>query len=78
MPISTDFVEELKILALFNLSTSQEGIKVHHTAAEDAIAATERLYHKGLVTQVDGGYLTGLGRDAAEHTQALLGILKDQ
>ena len=29
----------------------------------------------GRVTQMDGGYLTGLGRDAAEHAQAALTIL---
>jgi hypothetical protein len=28
-----------------------------------------------LLTLADGGYLTGLGRDAAEHAQALLTIL---
>jgi len=28
-----------------------------------------------LLTLVDGGYLTGLGRDAAEHAQAVLTIL---
>ena len=30
---------------------------------------------KGLVTQIDGGYLTDLGRSAAEHAQALILIL---
>jgi uncharacterized protein (TIGR02647 family) len=33
------------------------------------------LHAKGLLTLVDGGYLTGLGRDAAEHAQAVLTIL---
>ena len=29
----------------------------------------------GLVTQADGGYLTSLGREAAEYAQTMLGIL---
>jgi uncharacterized protein (TIGR02647 family) len=33
------------------------------------------LHAKGLITQADGGYLTRLGREAAEHAQAMLGIL---
>lgn len=40
------------------------------------ITAAEKLHTKGLITQVDGGYLTDLGRKAAEHTQALNSILK--
>lgn len=75
MPYTPDLVHELNTLVLFDLATSQQGIKVHKTADPQAIAATRRLYDKGLVTQVDGGYLTGLGRDAAEHAQAVLTIL---
>ena len=44
-------------------------------ADEDVKAATLRLHAKGLITQADGGYLTRLGREAAEHAQAMLGIL---
>ena len=76
MQYSEEMIEEIKILTLFNLDTSQEGIKVHSTASEEAIAAAERLYDKGLVTQPDGGYLTILGRTAAEHAQDLLLILQ--
>lgn len=75
MYYSQDIVEELDILLLFNLSTTQEGIKVHKTAEPTAIEATKRLHHKGLITQSDGGYLTVLGRDAAEHAQELITIL---
>ncbi|WP_458525269.1 TIGR02647 family protein [Onishia taeanensis] len=67
--------EEMKILGLFNLSTTQEGIKVHSSAAPEAVAATRRLHDKGLITQDDGGYLTSLGHDAAQHAQDLLTIL---
>lgn len=76
MPVSEELIEEIRLLALFNLSSTQEGIKVHqHSASPAAVAAAERLYHKGLTTQTDGGFLTGLGLEAAEHTQGLLAIL---
>jgi uncharacterized protein (TIGR02647 family) len=39
------------------------------------IDAAIRLYQKKLITQNDGGYLTDLGREAAEHADALLSIL---
>ena len=69
-------IEELKILTHYNLDTSQEGIKVHSSADPLVVAATRRLFDKGLVSQSDGGYLTSLGRTAAEHAQNLLLILK--
>lgn len=65
---------ELNILVQYSLDAFK-GIKVHSTASEDKINAVERLYEKGLVTQVDGGYLTDLGRKAAEHAQALVLML---
>ena len=75
MSYTPELVAELEILALFNLDSSQEGLKIHQTAAPTAIAAEKRLYEKELTTQPDGGYLTSLGRDAAEHAQGLLTIL---
>jgi uncharacterized protein (TIGR02647 family) len=74
MPYTPELVEELNTLLHFNLETSQQGIKVHKTAAPALIAATERLYAKGLITLRDGGFLTGPGREAAEHARAILGI----
>ncbi|MGR8979577.1 MAG: TIGR02647 family protein, partial [Gammaproteobacteria bacterium] len=61
MPYTQDIVEELNILVRYNLTTTQEGIKVHKTADPRIIAAAHRLYEKGLITQEDGGYLTLLG-----------------
>ena len=75
MPYTPEIIEELRLLSRFNLDTSQEGIKVHSTADAPVIAAAIRLQGKGLITQADGGYLTILGRTAAEHTQNLLQIL---
>ena len=75
MSYTPELVAELEILALFNLGNIQEGLKVHQTAAPAAIAAAKRLHAKGLIDQADGGYLTSLGRDAAEQAQTLLTIL---
>ncbi|MFV1872295.1 MAG: TIGR02647 family protein [Oleiphilus sp.] len=75
MPIPSDLTDEMRVLAMFDLSTTQQGIKVHHDADETLIAATQRLFNKGLISQSDGGYLTGLGRDAALHVSDLMTIL---
>lgn len=75
MPISPDLAEELNILARYKLTSIQEGIKVHHTAAPETIAAIKRLHEKNLVTRDDGGYLTDLGIETAEHVQKALAIL---
>jgi len=66
---------ELNILMYYSLRTSNQGIKIHSTATPEKIAAVQRLYEKGLVTHKDGGYLTDLGREAAEHAQALILML---
>jgi uncharacterized protein (TIGR02647 family) len=75
MPYTQDIVDELNVLVRYNLSTTQEGIKVHKTAAPDVIAATKRLHDNGLLTQEDGGYLTSLGHEAAEQAQTILNLL---
>ncbi len=77
MPYTPEQIDELDILIRYNPSTTLEGIKVHHTARPEVIEAVKRLFAKGLITQVDGGYLTDLGREAAEHAQTLLTMLKD-
>ena len=76
MTFYTDLTDELNLLSQFNLMNEQDGIKIHQDASSSLIAAAEQLHNKGLITQVDGGYLTDLGRKAAEHTQALSFILK--
>lgn len=76
MHFSQDHLAELNLLALFDDSSSQEGIKVHAHSAEPAmVAAAERLHQKGLITQKDGGYLTTLGAETAEHVQKVLAVL---
>jgi len=66
---------EMDVLMLFNLDTSQEGIKIHNTADPALISAANRLYDAGFITNVDGGYLTPLGREAADHTHSLFTML---
>lgn len=76
MPFTPDLLEELNLLARFDLATAQQGIKVHTTTATAAtIAAAQRLHVKGMITLPDGGYLTALGRETAEHIQGTLTLL---
>ncbi|MDI1230076.1 MAG: TIGR02647 family protein [Methylobacter sp.] len=76
MPYTQDIVDELNILVRYDLTTTLEGIKVHKTATPETIAATHRLFEKGLVSQEDGGYLTNLGLETAVKAQAVLDILR--
>ncbi len=75
MHYSKEEIAEIDILIRFNLATTQQGIKVHSSANKEHVSAVKRLFEKGLVTQIDGGYLTDLGRKAAEHAQALMLML---
>ena len=75
MRYTEDQMAEIDILIHYQLDTTQQGIKVHSSASRDQIEAVQRLYEKGLVTQKDGGYLTDIGRKAAEHAQALVLML---
>ncbi|MCK5360203.1 MAG: TIGR02647 family protein [Gammaproteobacteria bacterium] len=75
MHYTQEQMAEIDILVRYNLQTTQQGIKVHSSANTEQVDAVQRLFEKGLVTQIDGGYLTDLGRSAAEHAQALILIL---
>lgn len=75
MPYRSDIVEELNVLVKFSRHTMQTGIKVHHDAAAETIAATKRLFDKGLITQDDGGYLTDRGVELAEAAHQLVNAL---
>jgi uncharacterized protein (TIGR02647 family) len=68
-------IDELNILARYDLGSTQHGIKIHSSADPQVIAAARRLFDKGLISQADGGYLTALGLHAAEHAQKLLQII---
>jgi uncharacterized protein (TIGR02647 family) len=75
MKLSTDLIDEFSLLSQFSLSSTLEGIKIHGDASDSLKEAATRLFEKGLVTQLDGGYLTDLGKDAAEHLDRLHSIL---
>lgn len=75
MPYSPEQMHELDVLIRYNLESTQQGIKVHRSANPEMIEAVKRLHQKGMITQVDGGYLTDMGRTAAEHAQTLLLML---
>jgi uncharacterized protein (TIGR02647 family) len=75
MRINDETVAEIHLLSLFNLSTHQEGVKVHHDAEPHLIEAAKRLFDKGLTSQPDGGYLTDLGIEVTENVQRMLTIL---
>ncbi len=75
MALTQELIEEINLLALFNLSSIQEGLKVHSHTNPQAAAAAQRLFEKGIITQHDGGYLTDLGVEVAEHAQKMLTIL---
>ena len=77
MSIDSNLQAEIDLLNLFDLNSIQQGLKVHHEAEQERIAAAERLFRKGMITLVDGGYLTDRGLEAAEHAKALLGVLQD-
>ncbi len=42
MSFTPDLIAELEVLALFNLDSSQEGIKIHANASPSLIAAHRR------------------------------------
>lgn len=48
---------------------------MHSSAGAERVAATQRLFEKGLISQDDGGFLTSLGLEAAAHAQAVLTVL---
>ena len=76
MLLTDELAAEIKFLSLFNLASHQEGVKVHGNADPELIAAARRLFDKGIVSQLDGGYLTDLGVEAAEIAQKMLTILQ--
>ncbi len=76
MRLNAELIAELELLTLFNPDNTLEGLKIHHDAAPALVAAGERLFAKGLISQVDGGYLTSLGLDAVGQLRTVLTILQ--
>ncbi len=76
MAFDQSLLDELKLLARFDVSTTTHGIKVSDEAGAAVTAAVRRLFDKGLVTEVDGGYLTQRGIEAQEYLQHLKGLMQ--
>ena len=76
MSLTTELLVELELLNLFDLSSTQGGLKIHHDAGAGKIAAAKRLFDKGIITRDDGGYLTDRGVETAEHVQVLVKMLQ--
>lgn len=73
--MNTEILEEINLLLLFGRESGQQGIKIHSSASNANQAAATRLFEKGLISQVDGGYLTDRGTEAADHGQHLKALL---
>ena len=71
MLFDQDLLEELNLILKFPNKSLMQGLKIHKDADPSVIAAAQRLYEKGIIQQADGGYLTDLGHDLAEHAQVL-------
>jgi len=78
MPCNNNIQEEINMLIRFSQNSDHQGIKVHADAAPELVEATKRLFNKGLTTQMDGGYLTPMGHEAADQAHALLNILNSK
>ncbi|MGL5812496.1 TIGR02647 family protein [Aeromonas sp.] len=74
--VSEDFVNELKILACFDPANMSQGIKLRSDLSPALSLAAERLHSQGMISAVDGGYLTPFGMTMLEHLQHLLVALK--
>ena len=76
MKLSQDHIDELELIALFPSDSIQEGLKIHSSAAPQRIAAAQRLFNKGLISQQDGGYLTASGLQAQQQLLSLSSLLQ--
>ncbi|MGE6107322.1 TIGR02647 family protein [Aeromonas sobria] len=74
--ISEEFVHELKILACFDPANMSVGIKLRSDMSDALCQAAQRLHSQGLISAIDGGYLTPFGMTMVEHLQHLLVALK--
>ena len=78
MAVPLEIHHEIDVLAQFDASNHQQGIKIHKSADAALIHAAARLFDKGLISQVDGGYLTRRGIEVIEQLQAALTILDSE
>ncbi len=75
MQFNSDMAQELNLILKFPDKSLMQGLKIHHDADPDVIEAAKRLHAKGVISKPDGGYLTDLGHDLAEHAQIIQSAL---
>ena len=75
MNYSPENLAELHVLMIYKSASSLDGIKIHKDADQAVIDAAQRLFDDGFITQNDGGYLTAMGRQAADHAHSLYDML---
>ncbi len=75
MTYTPENLAELHVLMIYKSASNLDGIKIHKNADSDVIAAAQRLFDGGFITQSDGGYLTALGSEAADHAHLLYDML---
>ncbi len=77
MSINQSVMADLDLLLKFPTSSAMQGLKIHHDAPESVRDAAKRLFEKGVIDQIDGGYLTELGHELQNHALQLCSALKD-
>ena len=75
MPFTKELTDELDLILKFPHKSLMQGLKIHNDADPALVAAARRLFDKGIVDQHDGGYLTNLGHDIAEHAIVITSAL---
>ena len=71
MPFNSELTQELNLILKFPDKSLMQGLKIHNDADPEVISAAKRLHEKGIISLPDGGYLTDLGHDLAEHAQII-------
>ncbi|MGL4207538.1 MAG: TIGR02647 family protein [Aeromonadaceae bacterium] len=66
------FIEDLNLLACYDLKNLELGIKLRQDCEPAMHAAALRLHAKGIITAADGGFLTPFGVILLEHLDHLL------
>lgn len=69
------FLQDLRLLSLFDLTNLEQGLKLHRDSDAELQAAANRLFQNGVITAEDGGYLTPFGVSLLEHLDHLLTAL---
>ncbi|WP_119394523.1 TIGR02647 family protein [Salinibius halmophilus] len=71
MSFNQHAIDEMNVLLQFPTDSRMSGIKIHSDAPPATRDAAERLFKRGYIDAIDGGYLTDAGLEFAEHVQKL-------